>query len=269
MSILRLVAVCSLALYCVRPISAADAYVLQGYAQGPFINAVEYVTWTPDAFFANAGTTPAVVRLLGVSNGKLPAVGVREFTIAAGRTAAFSTTVGQSWGPDGNSSSNLWVLHLDVPGSVQVADVMYIGQAHRGESDGRARFGMTHLPVFTALVPSGQPQRHLATFLGEPTFIPSRTNVTIYNAGEGSATALIEIRSFCDDTTVYQQTTSIGANTVVQITGLPQADVLCTESPALAPGATYTVVTVDRPSFSFVSSLSNRDVPLTSISVTP
>lgn len=251
------------------PMRAADAYVVQGYAQGPFIDQVAYVTWNSDAFFANSGSATATVRLLGVSNGAIPANVPRQFTIEPGRTASFSTTAGYGWGPITEHGTALWVVHLDVPDNVQVADVMYIGKAHRGESDGPSRFGMTHLPVVTRLVPAGQPQRHLATFLGDPTFIPSRTNVTIYNGGDALATASIEIRSFCDDSAVYQAGASIAPNTVVQITGLPQANVLCRESPYLEPGATYTVVTVDQPSFSFVSSLSNRDIPLTSISVTP
>jgi hypothetical protein len=247
-------------------VSAADVYVVQGYALGPYIDTLFYVTWITDAFLYNSGTATARVRLLGVSNGPMPTNSPLEITVPAQTSASLSSTPAVFWRP-GDTSASLWVLHLDVPDSVKLEDVMFIGEAHRGESDGPSRFGKLRLPVFTSLTPAGQPQYHLASFLGDPSLLPSRTNVTIYNAAADAAGARIEIRSHCDDSVVFSTSTSVPANTVVQVTGLPQAAGACSGKANIMSGATYTVVTVDRPSFTFVSNLSNRDVPLTSISV--
>jgi hypothetical protein len=131
------------------------------------------------------------------------------------------------------------------------------------------RFGKVRLPTFRALTPAGEPQTHQATFLGSEQDIPSRINVGVYNGGTVTATAQIEIRRECDDTVVSGETVSVPAKTVLQATnfstnpghGCPPA------SPGPYGPGVYTVVTVDQPSFSFVSNLANTLLPITSISI--
>ena len=256
---------------------AADRYAVQGSAFGPQVGAF-LIRWSSDLFFFNGSAADARVKLLGVSNGTLSTTSPPDIVIPRSRTTTLSANGGAvaTWGPVGNPSSTvptLWVLHLDVPDGVLMDDALFIGEDFGGSipSPPLAQYelGKIRLPIFTALVPSNQPQVHLATFLGSTTYIPSRSNVAIYNGGGQSAQATIEIRQHCDDALLLRSTISIPSNAIIQTSGIVAPEVTCPLDFGFTPppSSVYTVVTVDQPSFSFVSNLSNRDVPLTSISI--
>jgi hypothetical protein len=257
-------------LLCTASAFARDVYVVRADARGPFINAVEYVTWKTDVFFHNPSETAATITLVGISNGALPDSRVpRTFTIPAQRSMTLINSPDAGlWVPAGVPDQSLWVLRLDVPETVGAEDVMFIGRgatlAGPVDSEQQYSLGKLRLPEFTALVAANQPQTHAATFLGSPRYIPSRTNVAIYNGGSVDATARIEFRDYCSDAMVSSATVMVPANTIVQPSFTTPAVQCATNRPSWA---VYTVVTVDQPSFSFVSNLSNIDTPLTSISI--
>ena len=251
---------------------AGDIYIVQGSAEGRMFNEVERIIWTTDAVFYNTGSTDAVVTLLDVSNGGLrhPEYPI-SFAIPPHRTATFEGERAR-WAPA--AFDPLWAVHIDVPASVLVESVLFIGSRNEGPTnvsprDLPARFGKVRLPSFRALTSPGQPQTHLATYLGAEPDIPSRINVGVYNGGTVGATAQIEIRRHCDDTVVSSATVSVAAKSVIQVNnfssnpgrGCPDA------SPGPGGAGVYTVVTVDQPSFSFVSNLANTLLPITSISI--
>lgn len=251
---------------------AGDVYIVQGSAEGPMFNDSERTIWTIDAVFYNTESTDAVITLLSVSNGGLSNfTGTpTSFTIPAHRTATLSNERA-AWFPA--VMSPLWALHLDVPTGVLVESVLFIGSRNEvapvSPSDLPFRFGKVRLPTFRALTPAGEPQTHMATFLGSEQDIPSRINVGVYNGGTVIANAQIEIRRQCDDTFVSGATVPVPAKTVIQVTnfstnpghGCPEA------SPGPGGPGVYTVVTVDQPGFSFVSNLANTLLPVTSISI--
>lgn len=253
-------------------VHARDLYVVRADAKGPFINGVEYVKWTTDVFFHNNTAAAATITLVGISNGLMPDPRTsRTVSVPALRsTTLLNNGDSESWIPANVQIQYLWVLHLDVPDGVVAEDVMFIG---RGSTltgpvpfELRYSLGKLRLPTFTTLIPANQPQIHAATFLGAPQYIPSRTNVAIYNGSSVDATARVDFKDYCSDTTISSTVVSVPANTIVQPsfttpTDLPPCDRIVPQ------WAVYTVVTMDQPGFSFVSNLSNRDTPLTSISV--
>ncbi|MDP9362361.1 MAG: hypothetical protein M3P29_13035, partial [Acidobacteriota bacterium] len=200
---------------------AGDIYIVQGSAEGPMFNDSERTIWTTDAVFYNTGSTNAVVTLLDVSNGGLrdPSRVPTSFTIPSHRTA---TLEGERTGWFPAVFDPLWAVHVDVPAGVLVESILFIGSRNEGGTnisprDRPTRFGKVRLPIFRALTPAGEPQRHLATFLGAEPDIPSRINVGVYNGGAVAATAQIEIRRECDDTIVSSATVSVPAKTVIQV----------------------------------------------------
>ncbi len=255
--------------------SATDIYVVQGAANGPPLNSGELILWSTDAVFYNAGITDARVRLLGISNGGGGTINPAEFTIPPRRSASLQRLV-SAWRPGANDP--LWIIHLEVPPEVVADSLLFIGSTTVPGFPAVPitrpfRFGKVRLPVFNALVPAGQPQVHLGTYLGSPSDIPSRINVGIYNGGSVPATARIEIRQQCDDTVVDSRAVIVPADSLIQVTGFQALERNC---PPFVPGtlggsfdAVYTLVTVDLPSLSFVSNLANNSLPLTSMSITP
>ncbi len=255
---------------------AADVYVFQGLASGPNLNSEFAVLWTTDAFFYNTGDTPATITLVHATPSSTASrVPVGDtFTLPPHRGASL-VKAKPSWaGVDG-----LAVLHLESPPEVVVDDALFIGETplHVSGIPSPFTFGKARLPVFRSLTPPGVQQIHLATSLGpagdvSPTIavLPNRINVTIYNDAQVSANATIEIRQHCDDRVLSSRSVTIVADSIVQIGPFDTATVNCQDSSGLGDSErmVYTVVTVDQPSFSFVSNLSNAATPTTSISIT-
>jgi hypothetical protein len=257
------------------PVPAADVYIVQGDARGPSIDRNTLVLWTTDAFFYNGDDLDAIITLLDASNGAAHRIG-DTFKIAPHRSLSL-TSSNRGWGS--GTGDPLWVLRVDVPPAVLVDASLFIGwQSLTGPSPSTFRFayGKARLPVFRSLTPPGQPQIHLATSLGPASNnsveiqVPSRINVAIYNGGAVQADATIEIRQHCDDRVVTSERVSIPANTIIQVGGFEARTRDCppVDSSGDSIRSVYTVVTVDQPSFSFVSNLSNAAIPTTSISIT-
>jgi hypothetical protein len=258
-------------------VAGAEVYLVQGYALGqsiPVPGSVwgEVIVWSTDGFFYNSSLSEARIRLLGVSNGALDPSAPTEFAIPSRNSTSLTrANLDSAWRPRNNDP--LWVLRLDVPDGVVVDDALFV----RGWSQLAPnptfnpidfKYGKIRLPVFSALTPPNQPQINLVTSLGDPAFMPSHSNVSIYNGGATVANATIEVRRNCDDAVVSSTTVMLPANTIVQFANLPAAGSCAEYSRVVPPSSVYTVVTVDQPSFSFVSTLANNSNPLTSMSVT-
>jgi hypothetical protein len=156
-------------------------------------------------------------------------------------------------------------MHLDVPAGVVVEgrdEVYEILTCTSDPSPGPPV--KTSLPVFRTLAPPGLPQVKLGTDLGTT---PARQNVAIYNAGNQTATALIEVRRACDDGLVDSRTVSIPPKTISQFGGFgmgsPQNECRAGPQPADLRAnhyVRYTVITVDQPSISLVSTLTESQL---------
>lgn len=243
---------------------AAEVYIVQGEARGPFLANGGQVFWSTDAYFYNGSAATARVRLLGMSNMAAPEP-ARELTLAPGRTAALLQAAPTFRPP---ALPPLWIVRADVPEGVAVESILLVGtivdRPPLPLEIRRYEFGKTRLPVFRSLVAAGQPQPHLATFLGPE----SRINVAVYNAATTAATARIEIRRHCDDTLVDERIVSLPPDTLIQFGGFSAQHGECGATPSMSGPGVYTIVTVDRPSLSFVSNVANAYSPVTSFSVT-
>jgi hypothetical protein len=247
---------------------ADDYYVLEGRAQGgPVLTNIDFLLWSSDVTFFNRGSSAATVRLLGVSNNRpADAVGT-EFILPAGRSAALSR-LRPGWLFD-SPFEPLTVVHIDAPPTVAIESSLYIGTTTSlvfGADP--EKFGKTRLPVVRTLAAPGDAQLRLSTDLGS---IPGRLNVGVYNAGATPANVTVEVRQFCDDAVIESRAATIAANTVVQLTGFQATQRDCPAPGGIGtlgrPNGAYVIVRADQPSFSFVSALTNADVPTTSISI--
>jgi hypothetical protein len=257
---------------CTTALFASDIYLVQGFAVGPQIDAGTAVLWTTSALFYNTGSATATIRLVNVSNrGGHP---LPDNPVLPPQRSASLDVIGTTWNV---SPEPLWVVHLDVPPEVLIEAALFIGtsSAFGSPSSFPYVYGKVRLPVFRSLIPGGQKQIHLLTSLGPASNIPiqvqvpSRINVAIYNSASVPANAVIEIRQHCDDQVVATRTVVIPADTILQIGPFDARTNNC-QSNAFGDGGrfVYTTVTVDQPSFSFVSNLSNAATPTTSISIT-
>ena len=230
--------------------AADDVWVLQGNAVGASAGLVSDL-WISDALFFNTNPSPALVRLLGVSNGSALTTD-RELVLAGGRGTSLNRE-DKRWSP--SSEAPLWITHLDVPTGVVVESRISIGLIPT--FNGPPMNGVNRkisFPVFRALQPAGTPKIHLGTDLE---VIPARNNVAVYNAGDAVAHAQVAVHQICDGRILDTRSFAIPANTIIQVAGLSTTTIGCTNTGAMY---VYVAVTVDQPSLSWVSSLSNRDV---------
>ena len=256
----RMVVVLILMLVC-RFAYASDAYFVRFRTQGRQMPFGASMIWGDDILFYNTGVAPAVVRFLSVSNGSAQG-DVPTLTLPAGQPIFLNATpVAERWRPV--PVPPMWVLHLEIPDGV-VAESrdkysLYV-PGLPGDIPGLwpVSGGKVSMPIFRELVAAGRPQVQLGTDLGPH---DSRANVGIYNAGADSATATIEVRRTCDSAVVDRRTTTIPANTLVQVGGLNTASSADCPPNAAEPWARYTVVTVPQPSFTFVSNLNETILP--------
>lgn len=247
---------------------ADDYYVLEGRAHGgSVLTTTTFLLWSSDVTFFNRGSSAAVVRLLGASNGRPTNANDMEFELPPGRSAALSR-IRPDWLYD-DPSGSLTVLHVDAPPTVSIESSLYIGTSTSvlccADPE---QFGKTRLPVVRTLAAAGDAQVHLSTDLGA---IPSRLNVGVYNSGSVAASAVIQVRQFCDDSVIDSRTVTVPANSVIQAFGFQTTMKSCPDPGGAGslgrPNGVYVAVVSDQPGFSFVSALSNADVPTTSISI--
>jgi len=239
---------------------ASDAYIVRFAAKG-MANACANALWADDILLYNRGTGPATVRLLDVSNGTIRADTLRQVTLPAHRvfSVAGAQQFGVLWMPVG--APPIWVVHLDIPEGITIDsrdEVYYQTSCGSIPEIDRTPAGKVSLPVFRALVPAGEPQVKLGTDLGGR---PGRLNVAVYNAADSAATAHIEVRNACDGAIVDARDVAIPAKTILQVGGFRTNGPDCTATDA-ALWMRYTVITVDQPSFSYVSNLTDELPPV-------
>lgn len=276
MLFLRLLALSGL-LICVTA-SADDLYLVQGLAVGPQPARNRTLLWTTDAYLYNAASSEARITLLHVSNSTAADYPRGDTLTLLPHTSRSLLAAKPRWRAGGDP---LLVLHLDAPRQVFAETPLFIGDQYLEGPPATFRytFGKARLPVFRSLVAPGQEQIHLDTSLGPSSNdgagslqVPGHLNVAIYNASiDLPATATIVVRQHCDDREVTSRTVSIPRDSIVQVLGFDTRTMDCPAftSSGDAQRAVYTVVTVDQPSFSFVSVLSNQLPPTATISITP
>ena len=238
----------------VQPVVADEAYVVMFSGAGTTVGCHRAV-WGSDAVFYNPTTSPATVRLLDISNGDV-APGTPTTRVIPPNQAISVVFAPPSPGVS-EIEYKFWVMHLDVPAGViidsrySVVDENFCLAEHF--------FGppimKVSLPVFRSLVPADIPQLKVGTDAGTA---PARQNVAIYNAGNETATATIEVRRTCNGSVVDMRTVSVPPNTIAQFGGFATGSNDCGTSDQVGNFMRYTVVTVNQPSFSLVTSITDH-----------
>ena len=250
---------------------ANDAYVVMFSADGRSSSTFQ-ATWSGDVLLYNENPTPVEVRLLGISNGGIGLGTPSTLSLPPGEAITLSMAA-PSWVP-ASFVPTLWVVHMDVPDGVAIESRDEISYKEYIPVEPFVRLiatGKVSMPVIRSLTPAGVPQIKLGTDIGTTT---ARQNVAIYNAGLQPASASIEVRRGCDNSIVDTRTAMINPNTIIQAGGLTTGTNGCTITTRTTNYARYTVVTVDQPSFSIVSTLTEAQqqapgniVPLVELAV--
>ena len=230
---------------------ASDAYVYQFLASGKTVGCYT-AQWFSDVLFYNQNPEPRDVRLLGLSNGHLPDGVETSWTLPPHQ--AFSLRRwGPAWGPmePPQTGARVWVLHLDVPDGVTVESRNEFGAENTCTDIQSQRYNKASQPVVRTLTAANVAQVKLGTDIGTA---DGRINVAIYNGGTTPAHATIDVHRTCDDSIVVSDSIVIPANTIVQYGPLPTGGGSCAELHTEGYPR-YTVITVDQPSFSIVSTL--------------
>jgi hypothetical protein len=235
----------------VGSVHAEDVRVLQGNAQSSLEGNVLLYLYTSDVLLYNATASPARIRVIEVSNGSLTTTD-RDLTLDVGKSTSIARA-NKEWHPD--TPAVLWVTHLDVPAGVIVESRISIGQQCTvcGNVPSPGIFGKLSFPVMRSLQTPLVTRIHLGTDLHA---VPARNNVAVYNDAVFTAHAHIDVHQMCDETVIDTRDIQIPAKTVIQINNLSTATSNCTNT---GMEYTYVAVTVDQPSLSWVSSLSNAD----------
>ena len=226
------------------PLHAADAFFIRFNAMGKS-NSLFATGWRDDILFYNTNLAPVDVKFVGGSNGA-PAAPQPSLTIPLGIPISLNASpVATAWRAPGLSS--LSVLHLDIPPGVVVEsrDEVFADSLVGFPSAFPA--GKVSMPIFRQLAPANAKQIILGTDLMANA---TRINVGVYNGGDQTASANIEIRRVGDDSIVDTRTISVDANTLVQVGGFSVGALVLPTNFRL-----YTIVTVSEPSLVYVVNL--------------
>lgn len=252
---MRCVTVC-VVMFAAGVLQGSDAFVVRFRAQGK-TSSCNSVYWRDDLLLYNTNSTPVIVRVLGNSNGAAAITAPSSVILAPATATSLNLFLKEAWVPP-SADPLLWLLHLDIPPGV-VADSrdefsrFYLCIASPTPPNS---LGKVSLPIFRELVAPNLPQVHLGTDLGGG---DARTNIGIYNGGVVEGTARVEIRRVCDDSVVEKRVVIVAPDTLIQVLGFRQGDDVCVSSIAWMR---YAVVTVDQPSITFVSTVTERPNPL-------
>jgi hypothetical protein len=168
-------------------VDAREVHVIGGFARGADISYCLWLNWESDVLFYNVGATPAVVRVLNVSNGSIDAP--TDTLMLPPRTViSLRASDGKFWIPQPREHGfvPLWVWRFEVPDTVQVTSFLELHESNCAIEGFGAVRGQITLPTFDRLVPGGQEQVFLGTDLGNR---DRRVNVAVYNTGPAAATA--------------------------------------------------------------------------------
>jgi hypothetical protein len=160
--------------------------------------------------------------------------------------------------------AGLFAVRLDVPAGVAVEPRLEYRAAGTcgGAPPPLGPSGKIGMPAFR-LTDANEPQRHFGLDLG---IQPSRVNVGVYNAGGSAATATIELRrAACNDpsTTIV----TVPPDTLVQVSARTPPPCASPLFPRTPPWIVNGTVTVDQPSFTYATPLSNVQRPVISFGV--
>jgi hypothetical protein len=262
---LLLAGVSCLVLGCAAGLYGGEAWVLRVSTPplDPF-DVCGSIDWRDQLLFYNTTGGPQNVRLLGVSNGSLDPS--PEALAIPPRTLVGVTDPGQlNWSPA--PPVPLWLDHLDVPEGVLVTSRLEAASGFGPPCPAQVgpTFGGIPLSVAHALFEPGVPQYHFATDLGTQS---SRTNIVVYNAASVPAHAQVALYRGCDGGVAEQRTVTIPPNTAVQETAFRSDEFRCTGA-ATPSYVTYVIVTVDQASLSFVTTLSDDELPKILVGYSP
>ena len=241
---------------------ARDVWVVHGVATTP-TRACAGVQWSAGGVLHNVSNEPAIVTVAHVSTGGVP-VSATTRTVPARRSVP-----AHPLGPFPFAGPSLWVMRLSVTDNIRVDARVDQWEAQLCPPQGippSAPFAKIPMPVFERLAPPGQEQVHPGTDLAAQS---ARLNVGIYNAGILAATAVVRVHApFCVQADIGSIATGVPPDAVVQVP-IPTT-AACAGDPFHPGWATYVTVTVDQPSLTFVSVLSQVAPPTaTSVVVAP
>jgi hypothetical protein len=242
----------------VQPLIAKDAWVLVGQARGVRSGCNDYYTWYTDTVFHNVSNAEAKVEL--VDQGVAPQITAVSFNVPAQHSVALSTQIG-ALPPAGMN-----IVHFDVSDAIFVESRLEYrwDQPCVATPPSPGPSGKIAFPVFDHIVPAGQPQFHFGTDLG---LQRTRFNVGIYNAGSVPANARVQVRNqACYPLNISDADVVVPPNTFVQAS-LPQRLCEYLVDTATPPWVKYAVVIVDQPSITYVTPVSNQQMPNVSVGV--
>jgi len=239
----------------ISQVLAATIWIIGGNATTPSNNPCIATLWTADAVLQNTTDAPLTVRQTSYSDISTIPIVTPSFTILPHATTTLTRQ--RSLNHIATPSSSLFLEQLDVPDGVLADSRIEIGASACNVSPpifGPVN-GKLSTPTFRTLVPAGTVQRHIGTDLG---LVDARVNVGVFNGGETTAHAHVEVRKACNDALLGQSDITLNRNSLLQVSmniGAPTA--ACSDSD-VGYWVTYTTVTVDQPSISFVSTISNN-----------
>ncbi len=234
-----------------RPAAAADMWILGGHAVSPQDSCNEYI-WFGETLFLNPADAPAALQVIDVSSGGAPLAAGQQISMPAHTTV----TVPFIRPLESDSTSALWVAHLDVPDVVAAESRIevenYFLCSLRPPSAFFPTNGRISVPIYRSLQAPNTPRNFLGTDLGG---IPSRNNVAVYNSAAVDAHATIELHRACDDSIVSSASVTIPSRTIQQfpLGGVDPQEQCASSAPP--PYLGYISVVVDQPSLSWASTL--------------
>jgi hypothetical protein len=239
----------------INSLLAATIWIIGGNAVTPSSDPCIATTWTADAVLQNATDAPLTVRQVSFSDiSSLPII-TPSFAILPHTTTSLRRQRGLNHIQTPQTS--VWVEQFDVPDGVLVDSRIEIGASLCNVSPpitGPVN-GKLSTPTFRSLVPAGTVQRHIGTDLG---LVNARVNVGVFNAGEAAAHAHVEVRRACDDALLGSSDAMINRNSLIQVSMNIGAPKPACSGADIDSWVSYTSVTVDQPSLSFVSTISNN-----------
>jgi hypothetical protein len=242
----RLYTVACAALLVGAAAGASENWTLFGAALGTRSGCTASYNWSVEPVFHNQSDSDRTINVLHQSG---PAGLPPSITVPAGQSVPLSGIVS---GPP----LGLFAVDLDAPADVFVESRLQVTNVQPCVAvPPSGPFGGIPFPLFH-IVNAGQPQHHYNVGLG---IQDTRMNVGIYNAGSITATATVEVRRpACSNpaTTVV----TVPPDSVVQTrVAVPP---LCAAPAGLSPfWMLNATVTVDEPSFSYATSVSNAFPP--------